>query len=188
MLTVEALEVEPGPLIIFLLEENLPTATIAANMARLTAPLQAITVTELACLICRTAYNTLLDMRKTPPHTEPTLLDFLVSVHGLTAWVFAQHDLRKSHPRQSTDDMEAFLRKQEAQRNELILTTGTLLDKGSAGYLLAQSMKEQQWQWTRRSREEDWDRPRPPQFHRRDAQRVMGEYATGKGVVRVYGW
>jgi hypothetical protein len=101
-----------------------------------------ITVTPLACLITRTAYNALLDIRRAPPHPEPTVLDFIVSVQGLTAWVFAQYDLREHHPEHSCDDMEAFLWEQEAQRNEIMLSMRSILDKSSDGWLSVKRHKQ----------------------------------------------
>jgi hypothetical protein len=111
-------------------------------MAQPTSPLSSISATPLACLIARTVYNNLLDIRSVPPHPEPTVLHFIVSVHGLTAWVLAQHDLREHHPQQTHDNIEAFLWEQEAQRNERVLTTRSLLDKSSKAWLNAQYRKE----------------------------------------------
>jgi hypothetical protein len=111
-------------------------------MAQPTSPLLSISATPLACLIARTVYNNLLDIRSLPPHPEPTVLDFMVSVRGLTAWVLAQHDLREHHPQQTHDNVEAFLWEQEVQRNEWVLTTRSLLDKGSKAWLNAHYRKE----------------------------------------------
>lgn len=112
-------------------------------MAQPTLPLESITVTPLALLISRTAYHKLLDIRREPHHPEPTVLDFLVSVRGLTGWVLAQHDLRDHHPQKSQEDTETFLWELEAQRNEVLLANRSLLDKSSEGWLRAQWFKEQ---------------------------------------------
>jgi hypothetical protein len=115
-------------------------------MATPISSLPSITVTPLACLITRTVYNTMLDLRREPPHRESTAFDFLISVRGLTAWIFAQHDLRTGHPQQSHDDIEAFLWEREARRNELVLTRRSLFDKSSEEWLEGRHFKDGQRQ------------------------------------------
>ncbi|KAF7503279.1 hypothetical protein GJ744_004037 [Endocarpon pusillum] len=119
-------------------------------MAQPTLPLPFISVTPLALLIVRTAYYTLLDVRREPPHPEPTVLDFLVSVHGLTGWVMAQQALRAHRPQNSIEDIERYLWEQEAQRSEMVLTGRSLLDKSSKRWLDGQRWKEEQRQRKRR--------------------------------------
>jgi hypothetical protein len=121
-----------------------PCGRTQQEMTQPTSPLPSITVTPLANLIVRTAYHKLLDTRREPHHPEPTVLDLLVSVQGLTTWVLAQQSLREHHPHQSQEDIEAFLWKMEARRNNLVLTTRSLLDKSSKGWMRAQKAKEEQ--------------------------------------------
>ncbi|ERF73652.1 hypothetical protein EPUS_00905 [Endocarpon pusillum Z07020] len=115
-------------------------------MAQPTSPPSFITVTPLASLIVRTAYYTLLDVRREPLHPEPTVLDFLVAVHGLTGWVMAQQALRARRPQNSIEDIERYLWGQEAQRNKMVLTERWLLDKSSKRWLDGQRWKEEQQQ------------------------------------------
>ena len=110
-------------------------------MAEPVTPLISISVSPFACLISRTAYHTLLDVRRAPAHPEPTVLDFLISVQGLTGWIFAQQTLRESHPRQTHDNIEAFLWEREAARNELVLRR-TILEKSSTRWVRSQEFKE----------------------------------------------
>lgn len=121
-------------------------------MGQPTTPLEFITVTPLASLIVRTAYNTLLDVRRKPPHPEPTVLDFLVSVQGLTGWVMAQQALRvRQH---TAENIERFLWNKEAQRNEMVLKERSLLDKSSRRWLDGQRWKEKNRQRTKKIRVE----------------------------------
>jgi hypothetical protein len=120
-------------------------------MAQQTSPLLSISVSPFARLIARTAYHSLLDVRNAPPHPEPTVLDFLVSVQGLTGWIFAQQNLRQNHAQKTHDNIEAFLWEREAARNDVVLSR-TLLEKSNARWVRSQEYKERQKRRGRESR------------------------------------